>query len=157
MAESVSVIDQALKKLANRLECSICLDSFTIPKLLQCFHVFCKNCLEPIVLRCQLGLSLCCPKCRCSTLLPANGVSGLQSAFHVHYLFEIRDALQKVKHGQEGQKMQCEKCNKREANGFCHDCGKFMCVVCIEIHRTWEEYSTHKVINLRQLKSKWFP
>ena len=34
MAEPVSVADQALKKLADQLECSICLDSFTDPKLL---------------------------------------------------------------------------------------------------------------------------
>ena len=153
MAEPVSVTDQALKKLADQLECSICLDSFTDPKLLQCFHVFCKDCLEPLVLRDQHGLSLRCPNCRHSTLIPANGVSGLQPAFHVHHLFEIRDALQKVKQGLEGQKTKCEKCKKREVNGFCRDCGKFVCEVCMEIHQTWEEYSTHNVISLEQLKS----
>ena len=153
MAEPVSVTDQALKKLADQLECSICLNSFTDPKLLQCFHVFCKDCLEPLVLRNQHGLSLRCPNCRRSTLIPANGVSGLQPAFHVHHLFEIRDALQKVKQGLEGQKTKCEKCKKREVNGFCRDCGKFVCEVCMEIHQTWEEYSTHNVISLEQLKS----
>ena len=153
MAESVSVADQALKKLADQLECSICLDPFTDPKLLQCFHVFCKDCLEPLVIRNQHGLSLRCPNCRHSTLLPANGVSGLQPAFHIHHLFEIRDALQKVKQGQEGQKTPCEKCKKREVNGFCRDCGKFVCEVCIELHKTWDDYSTHKVISLEQLKS----
>ena len=152
MAEPVSVAE-VLKRLADQLECSICLDSFTDPKLLQCFHVFCKDCLEPLVLRDQHGLSLRCPNCRRSTLLPANGVSGLQPAFHVHHLFEIRDALQKVKQGQEGQKTLCEKCNKRDVNGFCRDCGDFVCEVCIEVHQTWKEYSTHKVISLEQLKS----
>ena len=154
MAEPVSVTDQALKKLADQLECSICLDSFTNPKLLQCFHVFCKDCLEPLVLRDQHGLSLRCPNCRRSTLIPANGVSGLQPAFHVHHLFEIRDALQKVKQGLEGQKTKCEKCKKREVDGFCRDCGKFVCEVCIEMHKTWEGFSTHKVISLEQLKNE---
>ena len=153
MAEPVSVADQALKKLADQLECSICLDSFTDPKLLQCFHVFCKDCLEPLVLRDQHGLSLCCPNCCRSTIIPANGVSGLLPAFHVHHLFEIKDAFQKVKQGLEGQKTKCEKCKKREVNGFCRDCGKFVCEICIEIHQTWEEYSTHRVISLEQLKS----
>ena len=153
MAEPVSVADQALKKLADQLECSICLDSFTDPKLLQCFHVFCKHCLEPMVLQDQHGLSLRCSNCRHSTLLPANGVSGLQPAFHVHHLFEIRDALQKVKQQQEGQKIKCEKCMKRMANGFCRDCGEFICDTCIEIHQTWKELYTHKVISLEQLKS----
>ena len=154
MAESVSVADQALKKLADQLKCSICLDSLTDPKLMQCFHVFCKDCLEPLVLRDQHGMSLRCPNCRRSTLLPANGVSGLQPAFHVHHLFDIRNALWKVKQGQEGQKTLCEKCKKqREANGFCRDCGKFVCEACIEVHMNWDEYSTHKVISLEQLKS----
>ena len=152
MAEPVSVAE-VLKKLADQLECSICLDSFTDPKLLQCFHVFCKDCLEPLVLQDQHGLSLHCPNCRRSTLLPANGVSGLQPAFLVHHLFEIRDALQKVKQGQEGQKTLCEKCSKRDVNGFCRDCGDFVCEACIEVHQTWKEYSTHKVISLEQLKS----
>ena len=153
MAEPVSVAE-VLKKLADQLECSICLDSFTDPKLLQCFHVFCKDCLEPLVLRDQHGLSLRCPNCRRSTLLPANGVSGLQPAFLVHHLFDIQDALQKVKQGREGQKTLCEKCKKkREANGFCRDCGKFVCEACIDVHMNWDEYSTHKVISLKQLKS----
>ena len=152
MAEPVSVAE-IVKKLSDQLECSICLDSFTDPKLLQCFHVFCKDCLEPLVLRDQHGLSLRCPNCRRSTLLPANGVSGLQPAFHVHHLFEIQDALQKVKQGQEGQKTLCEKCNKRDVNGFCRDCGEFICNTCIEMHQTWKEFSTHKVISLEQLKS----
>ena len=152
MAEPVSVAE-IVKKLADQLECSICLDSFTDPKLLQCFHVFCKDCLEPLVLRDQHGLLLRCPNCRRSTLLPVNGVSGLQPAFHVHHLFDIRDALQKVKQGQEGQKTLCEKCNKRYVYGFCRDCGEFICNTCIEMHQTWKELSTHKVISLEQLKS----
>ena len=153
MAEPVNVANQALKKLADQLECSICLDPFTNPKLLQCFHVFCKDCLEPLVLRNQHGLSLRCPNCHRSSLLPANGVSGLQPAFHINHLFEIRDTLQKAKQEQEGQKTLCEKCKEREVNGFCRDCGKFVCETCIEVHKTWEEYSTHKVISLEQLKS----
>ena len=80
-------------------------------------------------------------------------MSGLQPAFHVHHLFEIQDALQKVKQGQEGQKTLCEKCNKRDVNGFCRDCGEFICNTCIEMHQTWKELSTHKVISLEQLKS----
>ena len=123
MAEPMNAVDQALKKLADQLECSICLDSFTDPKLLQCCHVFCTNCLEPLVLQDQQGLSLCCPKCRHSTPIPANGVSGLQPAFHVHHFFEIRDALQKVKQEQEGRMTMYD---KRQANGFCRDCTNFL-------------------------------
>ena len=153
MAEHVSV---ALKKLTDQLTCSICHNSFIDPILLQCFHVFCKNCLEPPILEDQPQHMLC-PTCHHSTLLLESGVPGLQPAlnFHVRNLLEIQDALQKVKEGQEGQKIQCEKCNrKREAKGFCRDCGKFTCQACIDIHQTWEEYSTHQIISIEQLKSE---
>ena len=150
MAEPLSVADQALKKLADQLECSICLDSFTDAKLLPCFHTFCKSCLEPMVIQDQHGLSLRCPTCCHSTLLTANGVSGLQPVFHVQHCFEIQDALQKVK---QGQTSQCEKCRKREANGFCCNCGKLVCEACVKMHQIWDEYSAHEVISLEQLRS----
>ena len=38
MAESPKVAEEALKKITAQLECSVCLDMFTNPKLLPCFH-----------------------------------------------------------------------------------------------------------------------
>ena len=95
------------------------------------------------------GLSLYCPTCRRSTLLPPTGVSGLQTAFYLNNLFEVRDAIEKVK---EPQKTQCEKCKKRVATSFCRNCGQFICARCTEIHQEWEEFSSHKVITLAQLE-----
>ena len=107
----MAVAKQALKKLEDQLTCAICLDAFKDPKLLQCFHVYCKDCLQRLVVQDRQGqLSLRCPTCRQSTLLPpATNVSDLQPAFHIHHLFEIQDALEKVK---EPQKVQCEKCTR---------------------------------------------
>ena len=109
MAESRAIAKQAIKKLEDQLTCAICLDDLKHPKLLQCFHVYCKDCLQGLVVQDQQGqLSLSCPTCRQSTVLPqSTGVSGLQSAFHVHHLLEIKDALEKVK---EPQKVKCDKC-----------------------------------------------
>ena len=154
MAESQAVAKQALKKLEDQLTCAICLDAFKDPKLLQCFHVYCKDCLQRLVVQDRQGqLSLSCPTCRQSTLLPpASGVSGLQPAFHIHHLFEIQDALKKVK---DPQKVQCEKCTKstRTATDFCRDCGKFICEKCTEMHSEWEEFSKHEVVSMEQIQS----
>ena len=154
MAESQAVAKQALKKLEDQLTCAICLDAFKDPKLLQCFHVYCKDCLQRLVVQDRRGqLSLSCPNCRQSTLLPpATGVSGLQPAFHIHHLFEIQDALKKVK---DPQKVQCEKCTKstRPATDFCRDCGKFICEKCTEMHSEWEEFSKHEVVSMEQIQS----
>ena len=149
MATPSTVTEQALRKLEDQLTCGICLDSYTEPKLLQCFHVFCKQCLERLVVHDRQGLSLHCPSCRRSTLLPPTSVSGLQTAFYLNNLFEVRDAIEKVK---EPQKTQCEKCNKRVATTFCRNCGQFICARCTETHQEWEEFSSHKVITLDQLE-----
>ena len=89
---------EAIKKLDEKLKCAICLDTYTDPKLLQCFHIYCRKCLEKLVIRGQQGeLSLTCPTCRqATTPIPANGVRGLQPAFHINRLLEIKKSLNKV-------------------------------------------------------------
>ena len=152
MAESIA--KEALEKLEDQLTCAICLDAFKDPKLLQCFHVYCKDCLQRLVVTDRQGqLSLRCPTCRQSTLLPpATSVSDLQPAFHIHHLFEIQDALEKVK---EPQKVLCTKCNKnRSATSYCRDCGKYICAPCTAIHGDWDDFSGHEVVALEQLESK---
>ena len=138
---------EALRKLEDQLMCGICHDSYTEPKLLQCLHVFCKQCLEQLVVRDRQGLFLHCPSCRQSTLLPSTEVSGLQTAFYLNNLFDVRNILEKIK---EPQKKQCEKCKKCVAINFCHDCGKLICARCTETHQEW--LSSHKVITLDQLE-----
>ena len=49
MAESQTVAKQALKKLEDQLTCAVCLDAFKDPKMLHCFHVFCKDCLQQLL------------------------------------------------------------------------------------------------------------
>ena len=150
MAEPHKVAEEALKKVAARLECGICLDQYKEPKLLSCFHVFCKQCLERLVQK-QDGQSILqCPNCRHTTALPLQGVSGLQSDFHANHLFEIQDTLAKVK---EPQKTQCEKCKKSTATGFCRDCGKFVCDKCTEIHQMWEDFANHQIVTMQAVQA----
>lgn len=57
--------------------CSICLQSYTIPKILPyCFHVFCQACLETWSKKEQ---SFRCPSCLKLTEVPADGVSSFQT------------------------------------------------------------------------------
>ena len=154
MAESRAVAKQAIKKLEDQLTCAICLDNFKDPKLLQCFHVYCKDCLQRLVVQDRQGqLSLSCPTCRQSTVLPqATGVSGLQSAFHVHHLLEIKHALEKVK---EPQKVKCDKCKTpKPATSYCRDCGEFICATCTTVHREWDAFAKHEVVAMEQFESK---
>ena len=83
MAAPPTINEQALRKLEDQLTCGICLDSYTEPKLLQCFHVYWKQCLEQLVVRDPHELPLHCPTGRRSTLLPPTVVAGLQTAFYL--------------------------------------------------------------------------
>ena len=143
------VAEEAVKKIDSKLECSICLDNFKQPKLLPCFHIFCKSpCLERLVVQDCAGKSLHCPTCRHLVSLPDNGVAGLQTDFHIDHLFEIRESLNKAK---ESQKTSCEKCKKFPATGFCCDCRNFVCDKCTELHQMWEDFAGHKIVGINEV------
>ena len=85
MAQSLAM------EVEEQLNCSICLDTYTDPKQLQCNHVYCQECLVKLVVRDQQGqLGLPCPTCRQVTPIPCGGVAGLQSAFHINYILDLR-------------------------------------------------------------------
>ena len=156
MTQSAS--KDALKKLEEQLTCAICLDSYKEPKLLQCFHVFCEKCLVRLVVQDRQGqLSVRCPTCRRSILLPAASVSGLQSAFHIHHLFEIQEAFEKNKESQatttdhaaqavsadDSEKplppkkstFRCPFHKERELELYCETCEELICFHCtVRLH-----------------------
>ena len=141
--------EQALKRLEEQLNCSICLDTFTDPKLLQCFHVYCQQCLVPLGVRDQQGqLSLTCPTCRQVTPIPPSGVAGLQSAFHINHLLEIQASFKDLQNppanfdfeGAVGGTVVekppknaaqfCFEHVERELELYCETCGKLICYKC---------------------------
>ena len=147
MAECPSSAKQALEKLSEQLTCPICLEHYTDPKLLQCFHVFCEKCLKPLARQTQQGQVVECPNCRQPTSLPQKGVPGLQGAFLIHHLFDIQDILKKVTAPADTK---CVKCEKREPTCYCRTCG-FLCDSCKKPHVEWKEFSSHKIVSIDKL------
>ena len=138
--------EEVLKRLfEEQLNCSICLDTYTDPKLLQCFHVYCRQCLVPLVDRDQQGrLGLSCPTCRQVTPIPDRGVAGLQPAFHTNHLLEVQESLQKVENPAptlegaakdpeivESSVRFCFEHPEEEIRLYCETCGELVCVQCI--------------------------
>ena len=72
---------------------------------------------------------------------------GLQGAFYIHSLFQVKDALKQVS---SSDQTMCNKCTKREAVGFCRTCG-FVCGFCKETHQYWDNLKTHEIIDLDTL------
>ena len=153
MATPTKAATEALEKVNDQLECAICLQPYTEPKLLPCFHVFCKPCLTKLVVKSRDESRITCPQCRRPTTLPPSGVAGLQSAFHVHHLFDIRDTLEKVI--KEPQNVPCDnlKCNKAMATGYCRDCGKFVCGKCTMAHEFLEELASHQIVSIADIQA----
>ena len=141
MAEKV--VERA--RVEEQLNCSICLDTYTDPKILQCFHVFCRQCLVPLGVRDQQGqLSLTCPTCRQVTPIPSRGVAGLQSAFHINNLLEIlEDSVRKLENAPAtperatptnlnpvNKASHCFVHEHRELELYCETCGELICHKC---------------------------
>ena len=142
-----SMAENTIKKLKEELNCAICLDIYTDPKLLQCFHIHCRQCLQKLVVRDQQGqLTLTCPTCRQATPVPANGVAGLQSAFQVNHLLEILEEHKKAKdtaasqeeaksvvtHPKPPRKViaNCSEHTDKERELYCETCGELICLKC---------------------------
>ena len=125
--------EEVVKKLEEQLNCLICLGTYTDPKLLQCNHVFCRDCLVGLAHRNPQGLP--CPTCRQVTPIPPSGVAGLQPAFQTNLLLEILSQHEKVKQ----DILYCQQHQNRELELYCETCEELICVQCtIQQHHTHE-------------------
>ncbi len=173
----------ALKKLEEQLKCAICLEDYVDPKVLQCFHVFCENCLghrRMVVQNEEGGRSLICPTCRQVTSIPASGVSGLQSAFHINHLLEIQESFKKTKDSASSERegasnistpskkvpLYCPEHVNKELELYCQICSKLICLKCIikggkhqnhdcvEISETFERYKEEVTPSLGSMEKQ---
>ena len=140
------MVEKVVERVEEQLNCSICLDTYTDPKILQCFHVFCRQCLVPLGVQDQQGqLSLTCPTCRQVTPIPARGVAGLKSAFHINNLLEIlEDSARKFENAPVtparatltdpnpvNKASHCFVHEDKELELYCETCGELTCLKCV--------------------------
>ena len=126
---SMALNAAALERLEEQLQCAVCLDTFTNPRMLQCHHVYCCDCLKPLVEDERGQLVVLCPTCRQPTPVPPNGVTGLPSAFFIHQILEIRNTLR----GWEGrQSVRCCSVHEgKELELYCETCEELVCSHCV--------------------------
>lgn len=115
--------------------CPICLDTYTNPKLLRCFHVYCQGCLVNLVSKDQLGNStIACPVCKQVSPVPQGGVEGLQAAFHINR--RLKAMREKSETGEKsGEKASevdfCPDHADERAMMYCETCGVLICSKCV--------------------------
>ena len=150
MAENTASSD-ALKKLEEQLTCPVCLEQFTKPKILPCFHSFCLHCLEGVAPELIEGnLCLPCPTCRSPYPNPDKGLASLPPSFVINNLIEVYGLMKKVLGDQQAS---CDNCDKTNAVCYCKHCSKFLCQDCHHHHKNWRAFFNHQTLSLEEVAS----
>ncbi|XP_064433114.1 tripartite motif-containing protein 3 isoform X1 [Mirounga angustirostris] len=119
------------------LVCSICLDRYRCPKVLPCLHTFCERCLQNYIPAQSLTLS--CPVCRQTSILPEQGVSALQNNFFISSLMEAMQQAPDGAHDPEdphplsavaGRPLSCPNHEGKTMEFYCEACETAMCGEC---------------------------
>lgn len=133
-SNSLNPLEKVLCELAEEVKCPMCLGYFRTPLVLECFHTFCKECLEELI----TDSSILCPLCRNTTTLTDRGVNALKPN---HYLSNI---IEKLKSAQSTK--MCAECQKSLCTIFCKQCKGFLCTECDEkIHSMRVMINHHRI------------
>ncbi|XP_038065142.1 E3 ubiquitin-protein ligase TRIM56-like [Patiria miniata] len=152
MATAASV-GSAFEKISVHLECSICTDKYKQPKVLDCLHSFCEECLVKYRDGAYQGEPrIPCPVCRQETVLPQSGIQGLKTNFHLVGLIDEFELQEKVAFSAEA-KLLCQVCDKgNEANDRCLDCETNICKDCCKTHQQFPTLKTHKIASVDDIR-----
>ncbi|KAJ8275582.1 hypothetical protein COCON_G00073340 [Conger conger] len=138
------------------LVCSICLEHYHNPKVLPCLHTFCERCLQNYIP--PQSLTLSCPVCRQTSILPEKGVAALQNNFFITNLMEVlqRDpecsrpeacsVLESVSAAAAGKPLCCPNHEGKVMEFYCESCETAMCLDCTE-----GEHREHVTVPLRDV------
>uniref|UniRef100_A0A8C5AWG0 RING-type E3 ubiquitin transferase n=1 Tax=Gadus morhua TaxID=8049 RepID=A0A8C5AWG0_GADMO len=131
------------------LVCSICLDRYHNPKVLPCLHTFCESCLQNYIP--PESLTLSCPVCRQTSILPEKGVSALQNNFFITNLMEVLQRDPECSREEDcpaagGTPLSCPNHEGKVMEFYCESCETAMCLDCTE-----GEHREHVTVPLRDV------
>ena len=132
----------------SNMECTVCHEHFTLPKLLPCGHLLCRHCLVSWLKSQPEGN---CPLCRCAIVDPKERkgrslediADGFPTDLAMAALVEA-DRLLSKQHG-------CCVCVDVAAVSMCLTCGDMFCQTCSTVHKKQSVSKHHTVENLASL------
>ena len=145
------VMESLLKNIKKQVTCSICLDTYTEPKIISCFHTFCCECLEKHARVSQKEGKFRCPECQAAIDLPeGNRFDRLTNSFFHKSLL----SLLAIRQSGDACSITCSQCRKPNPQMYyCFDCGRFMCLDCFNAHQLLSAtFEGHKVTPVKDFK-----
>ena len=145
------VMESLLKNIKEQVTCSICLDTYTEPKIMSCFHTFCCKCLEKHARVSQKEGKFRCPVCQAAIDLPeGNRFDRLPNSFIHNSLL----SLLSIRQSGDASSITCSQCRKTNLQMYyCFNCGRFMCLDCFNAHQLLSAtFEGHKVTPVKDFK-----
>ncbi|XP_038052215.1 E3 ubiquitin-protein ligase TRIM71-like [Patiria miniata] len=145
----------------GHLECPICFCRYKDPKILDCLHTFCLNCLDGMLSKQQPSTGkITCPVCRKETPVPDAGLPGLLDCF---FLSSLVDEINQQERSLETQQQAttsptCDACEEGlEVVSRCIDCEENLCQLCKAAHVRYKRTKTHRVTPVEHPEQKEVP
>lgn len=133
---------RTLDLILNNLKCYLCLEEFKDPRLLNCHHSFCKECLDGYITTCCEDGVLECPLCESEMKVPRKGARALRR----NYFYQ----LQEQSIGEF-----CQVCGEEEeAKNHCIECNQDFCPSCVKSHAGMTATREHHLLKVGQSASK---
>ncbi|XP_071804727.1 uncharacterized protein [Asterias amurensis] len=156
MASNITAQSVLAEISQDHLECPICSGRFKQPKLLECSHSFCLECLQQLRQNSPSTTRLSCPVCRQETLINENGIDDLKTNLTVLSLIEaieiqeteLTQQQRKPLHSQEFVS-KCSKHTGKDLIMYCETCNNLICTTCIA-----KDHRMHPVIELSEASDK---
>ncbi|KAK7496532.1 hypothetical protein BaRGS_00012184 [Batillaria attramentaria] len=131
----------------TNIRCPYCMEPFSMPKVLSCFHTFCQPCLEKMTDASTFKVH--CHICKFDTYIGDGGLPALKTNYAVINMIEATQF--------EPSTLHCRSCKggtASEAVSRCIECANFLCSNCTMAHRFMHCFNGHRVVNLSELANK---
>nr|KAG5697118.1 hypothetical protein BaRGS_015253 [Batillaria attramentaria] len=140
-----------MRHKCGELECPVCHEDFTQPKILPCAHLLCRDCLVSWV---KSEADALCPLCRCAILDSKERGSksceevadGLPTDLAMAALVNSSRTLR--------EDHTCQACVNAPAVSICLNCDDMLCQACVTIHGRLSMSRDHTVEQLKSLTAE---
>ena len=144
-------IKTLLDNLHEEVSCSVCMTTFTDPKILPCLHSFCLHCLNGILRTSGRHDIFPCPECRKEVQVPSSGkLKDLPTNFRMNSLLDVLAIKECHTAG-----VKCGNCDKSSRHSsYCFQCCAFWCDECIIAHNLIKANKEHRVLALKDFEDQ---